>query len=199
MRFTPFEYIDHEIALNDEQILLYKPFRDVWEDRRNQTKKDPSGRTRAWTFKVFKFLFLDLDFKSILMDYSTEERRKYALEESFTEKEAEDLGIGPIGITDPVVDAAYKQYDEFNNSRLIKLCKDAYTAVDNLRVYFQNANYTSFDENGRLVYNPKDTVANISNLGKLVEGLEVLENQIRKDLDKGRGIRGDQTPGLYTE
>lgn len=198
MRFKPFTYADHEISLNDEQILLYKEFEKVWNDSRNKTKKDPSGRRKTWAFKIFKFLFLELDYQSFLMEYNKDERRNYALEDTFTKKEIEDLGIGPAGIGDEVVNNAYNRYQQLNHSRLIRLCNDAYTAIDNLRVYFQNADYTKFDENGKLVYNPKDTVANISNLGKLVEGLETLENQIKKELDKGKGIRGDQTPGLYT-
>jgi hypothetical protein len=199
MRFKPFVYSNNELSLNDEQILLLKEFRDVWEDPRNQTKKDPTGRKKLWAFKVFKFLYLELDYKSVLIEYSTNERRKYALQEAFSESEVTDLGIGPIGISDPILDAAYKKYEDLNNPRLVKLCYDAYTAVDNLRVYFQKATYTQYDDNGRLRYNPKDTVANISNLGKMVEGLQILENQIKKEMDSGKGIRGDQQPGLFID
>ena len=55
------------------------------------------------------------------------------------------------------------------------------------------------DENGRLIYQAKDLVANLSKMGDVVEGLDKLEELVKKQAEKDNPNRGGVVTNKYSE
>ena len=68
----------------------------------------------------------------------------------------------------------------------------AQSAVDKFTLYFHNVDYTEIDfETGKAKYG----IAAVSNLGKLVDGLKVLQEQVRLESEAESSIRGGVEAG----
>jgi hypothetical protein len=100
---------------------------------------------------------------------------------------------------DDVVTAAMEKYKELKQTELSLLLVGATAAVNKLRSYFETVNFTDIDENGRPVYSAKDVVSNLSNLGKVVEGLQNLKEQVEKEELGNSANRKGVTTNKYSE
>ncbi len=189
MRVHIFIMEDNELILNKPEVLLHPEFADVWSDPRNISKDDPSGIKKGWAYNVFKYIYLSSDYRC---DYSNEPdliKEKYA---------RNDSGLPESDFIDPIVRNAKAKYQSFD-SRIMKLLNSSHKLVDSLRVYFESANFTDVDDHGKLKYSPKEAMSNIANLGDAVSGIQDLEYQVSKELEKESAIRGDSEPGLFDQ
>ena len=94
-------------------------------------------------------------------------RKRYSLQ---------DCGLEESDLINQIVFNASIKYEVLTKSRLSKMLEAAQVAVDKFTLYFHNVDYTEIDfETGKAKYNIKDGIAAVSNLGKLVDGLKVLQ------------------------
>jgi hypothetical protein len=188
MRFNIFEINGNELTLNKPEILLVKEFEALMDLDRNMCKEDKTGKKRLRAFKEFRYIWLSQDFRSDYMELTEDERVSTALD---------DCGMKPVDLTDKELRGAIRKYNELQESRIMKLLISAHGMVDKLRQFFTTVDLEEKDDHGKLVHSAKDVIANLSNLGKVVDGLQVLEYQVKKDMEATKGIRGDAQPGLY--
>jgi len=99
---------------------------------------------------------------------------------------------------DEKIQAAMEKYRELNVTESMMLLESARQTVHNLRTYFEEADFTKRDDNGKLVWKAKDAVRNLEKLGGVVESLNELKNQVEKEQHSQRDNRGGAEVNQYS-
>jgi hypothetical protein len=92
------------------------------------------------------------------------------------------------------VEAAMDKYRALNITESMQLLESARESVHSLREYFEQADFTQRDDNGKLVWKPKDMVRNLEKLGDVVESLKTLKEEVEKE----QHSQGDNRGGVKT-
>jgi hypothetical protein len=138
------------------------------------------------SIKELSFVFFYADHRSSYSAYDDEERQA---------KLEEDLKVK----VNPKLAGAVKKYQELSETHGIKLLKAARSSVNKLEKYFQNIDLTAMDAHGKLLYQAKDLVANLSKVGEVVEGLDRLEELVQKQQAKDNPNRAGVKTNKYSE
>ena len=138
------------------------------------------------TTNELSFVYFFVDHRSSYAAYEQDERQEIL---------TKDL---KITIT-PKLKGAIDKYKALSETHAIKLLKSARISVTKLEKYFENIDLTEMDENGRLIYQAKDLVANLSKMGDVVEGLDKLEELVKKQTEKDNPNRGGVVTNKYSE
>lgn len=178
------------VELNVPEILLVKEFSALMENGRNKSKEDVTGNLKLRAYREFTYIWLAIDWQSVYADYSEQERKEEALKDS---------GITEEEFNDPVFRAACRKYKEMQESnRSIKMLRAAQNTVDNFIDYFNHiVDLNERDQNGKPIFKTKDVIAEISNLHKVHEELEILESQVKKELSKSTKVRAGAIDGYH--
>lgn len=136
--------------------------------------------------KELSFIYFYADHRSSYAAYDEEERRDKLL----TELKVKST---------PLLHAGLNKYRELSETHAIKLLKSARSAVNKLEKYFKDIDLTAMDENGKLLYQAKDLVANLSKIGEVIEGLDRLEELVQKQQAKDNPNRGGVKTNKYSE
>ena len=99
----------------------------------------------------------------------------------------------------PKVSAAIDKYRELSESSAVKLLKAARESVTKLEKYFKDVDLTMMDDNGKPIFHAKDLISNLSNMGKVVNGLEELEELVKKQQQKDNPNRGGVVTNKYSQ
>ena len=138
------------------------------------------------TTKELAFVYFFADHRSSYAAYDDEERKNKLLE---------DLKVKST----PNLHAGLQKYRELADTHAIKLLKSARSAVNKLERYFKDIDLTAMDENGKLLYQAKDLVANLSKIGEVIEGLDRLEELVQKQQAKDNPNRAGVKTNKYSE
>jgi hypothetical protein len=133
------------------------------------------------------FVYFFVDHRSSYAAYEADERQNILLA---------DLKMTAVN---PKIQAAVSKYMLLSETHAIKLLKAARISVTKLQKYFETIDLTDMDENGRLIYQAKDLVANLSKMGDVVEGLDKLEELVKKQTEKDNPNRGGVVTNKYSE
>ena len=190
MNLFIFDNSNNTLRLDDDEkgFLLVKEFSRLWDPERNKCKEDPSGKERRKAFKEFTFIYLMLDFKSPYFQYLEQEKYDAALIDS---------GLDKKDLEDPLFSAAYKKYEEIQDSdRILALIRTAYHTLHKMQVFLDNIDFSDTDEMGKPLYKPKDVIADISSIAKMRIQLQELETEHKKDLAASSKTRGGHDIGF---
>lgn len=129
--------------------------------------------------------------------FYTDHRSPYAVyeEEERMSKISKDLKVKFT----PKVQGAVDKYKELSETSAIKLLKSARNSVTKLERYFATINLNVLDDNGKPIYHAKDLIANLANMGKVVNGLEELEAIVKKHEQKDNPNRGGVVTNKYSQ
>lgn len=179
-----YDNVRNRIELNVPEILLVREFAELMKIERNKCKEDPKGTYGLRAFREFTYIWLAIDWKSIYVDYTEQERHQEALK---------DAGITEEEFNNPEFRAACRKYREIQESnRSIKLLKAAQTAVDEFIDYFNNLDLQERDTTtGKYLNKTKDVMAEMSNISKVLEELQTLEGLVKKDITDNTNMRGN--------
>ena len=173
-----------------EEAYAIKEFSDLLTLQYNKGKGDTQGRKRYRGIKELEFIFFFVDYRSEFAKYAKEERRIEALHAA---------GLDENYKISKELTAAITQYRKLQETRPIKLLNAARQAVDKMTEYFNSVELTIEGPNGNLIPNPdvqaKDVMANLSNLAKVLKGLDDLEDQIKTQEMQTQSLRGEAEPG----
>ncbi|MGV8961809.1 MAG: hypothetical protein ACOH2V_00240 [Candidatus Saccharimonadaceae bacterium] len=111
----------------------------------------------------------------------------------------DDSGLSNDEFEDSEFHAACQKYNELQNSSIsIRLLKSAMTSVETLIFYLQNVDLNERDPlTGKPIYKSKDLIAEIKGCKDVIVGVRELENQVKKELEQGTGLRGNTEAGYY--
>jgi hypothetical protein len=138
------------------------------------------------TTKELAFIYFFADHRSSYAAYDEEERKNKLLEELKVK-------------STPNLHAGLQKYRELSDTHATKLLKSARSAVNKLEKYFKDIDLTAMDENGKLLYQAKDLVANLSKIGEVIEGLDRLEELVQKQQAKDNPNRAGVKTNKYSE
>jgi len=129
--------------------------------------------------------------------FYTDHRSPYAVydESERVEKISQDLKVKFT----PKVRGAIDKYKELSETSAIKLLKAARNSVTKLERYFDTINLNVLDDHGKPIYHAKDLIANLSNMSKVVNGLEELEAIVKKHEQKENPNRGGVVTNKYSQ
>jgi hypothetical protein len=99
----------------------------------------------------------------------------------------------------PKVKGAIDKYKELSETSAVKLLKSARNSVTKLEKYFATINLNVLDDNGKPIYHAKDLIANLSNMAKVVNGLEELEEIVKRHEQKDNPNRGGVVTNKYSQ
>ena len=129
--------------------------------------------------------------------FYTDHRSPYAVydESERVEKIGQDLKVKFT----PKLKGAIDKYKELSETSAVKLLKSARSSVTKLEKYFATINLNVLDDNGKPIYHAKDLIANLSNMAKVVNGLEELEEIVKRHQQKDNPNRGGVVTNKYSQ
>ena len=86
----------------------------------------------------------------------------------------------------PKLNAAVDKYRELSETSAVKLLKAARELVTKLEKYFKDVDLTLTDDHGKPIFHAKDLISNLSNMAKVVQGLDDLEELVKKQQQKDK-------------
>ncbi len=99
---------------------------------------------------------------------------------------------------DKLLEAAIETFKELKETTSYRLLKAAKIAADKLSDYFENkVNFDESDLNGRPLYSARDLASNLGAVGKIIESLSKLEQQVIKEQADGGTARGGAEIGDF--
>lgn len=147
---------------------------------------DSQGRKKQRAARELAYIYHMEHYESSYAGYAEDLRHEQLLKDLFHDD--------PDWEPDEVVEAARDKFVELSMTPLKRLLRSAIATVRKLEKYFDSVDFTEMDEKGRLIYDAKDVIGNISNLGKLVDGVKKLEEQVEKDeMGSNKNRRNVQT------
>jgi hypothetical protein len=117
------------------------------------------------------FVYLFCDYRSPYAFYEVLERSRVL------EKE---MGVK----LSPKLRAGIDKYNQLSETHAVGLLKAARESVQKLKRYFNEVDLTLTDENGKLLYSAKDLITNLKQIGEVVDGLQNLEDLVKKEQSK---------------
>lgn len=183
-----FDNVNNRVELNVPEILLIKEFAALMDNKRNITKEDPKGKYKTRAFREFTYIWLAIDWQSIYADFSEYEKKELSMKDAnMTEEE----------FNDPLFRAACRKYRRIQDeTRCIKMLDAARNVIDKFIDYFNNIDPEERDEQtGKPIFKVKDLMDEISKLSKVNEELNILENQVKKQLSEQSQIRAGAVDG----
>lgn len=166
----------------DPEILILKPFRDLW--KRDKTK----GKERA--LLEIAFIYFMMDPRSDYQYITDKEQRKQAV------KEGE--GLPEKWEPDKTVITAMKFYNSFKSTSAL-LLEDTRYAVDKLRKLLRDIDLAQTDDRGKPIYTLNTITATIKQVPSLVKDLDDAEKAIAKESIITGKMRGQGEKTIFED
>ena len=176
-----FEFTENYDVVIDPQVLTLVPFKAIHD-------KYVDKRVSIAELSYIAFLCNPKSDYSDIRDL--EERSKAILESIVCGK---DIKI------DSITEKAIDFYKERNNTTTTKFLENALDAIDKISKYLKSVDLTDTDMNGRLVNDPKKITDVIASTPKLMEGLRIAQEAVKKEQEMEKGIRGSGQKGIYED
>ena len=136
------------------------------------------------------YIYFMIDHKSPFSIYEWEQRKIEVKNSIFGEKNKWTPSAKVLGACDK-----YEQLIETSAVRLLKAAKES---IVKLEKYFRDIDLTMMDDHGKPIFHAKDLIANLSNMGKVVDGLTRLEDIVRKEEQAANTNRGGVEVNKYS-
>jgi hypothetical protein len=66
-----------------------------------------------------------------------------------------------------------------------------------MRIYYESINFEERGEDGKPIFKMKDTIQEIANTAKVLEGIKTLEQLYKKEQEEEKQLRGDSEKGFF--
>lgn len=178
-----FDLINYQVVISEEAYRL-KPFRAIWD--KDKTKK----KNKA--LDELAYVFFMEDFKSDFLDIMDEDERQQEI--------LSNLSLGKSYKESKEVTEARKFYKEkINNILALSFLRDARQAVNELRTYFRNIDFTKKDKQGKFLYDPSQLSRTLEKSGALLKNLSSLEDMVKKELQEKEDRVGSKDMALFED
>lgn len=163
--------IDRGHVVMNPTVLWLPEFKKVWD------RDDSEGKAIA--SKEISYIVFMHGFNSPYNAYSEKDREKKILNDYFKDMKSWK--------PDKAVKAAEKRYLELQDSIALRLLRTSKKALEKVEMFMDEADPENID---KIVKNTKE-------LGNLVQSLNKLEEQVRKEQHEASSARGGQGIGLF--
>ena len=138
--------------------------------------------------KSLAYIYFMVDYRSPYSVYEVNERKNEIKSSIFDDKWKEDSKLREACV----------RYAELMETSAVKLLKAARESVIKLERYFRDIDLTVMDDNGKPIFHAKDLINNLEKMGKVVEGLNRLEELVRKEEQVNNSNRGGVEVNKYS-
>lgn len=166
--------------------------KDLLEIVNNQGVPTPYTKTikefKELDSKSLAYVYFMVDYRSPYSVYEYAERQLEIKNSIFDKK----------WLPTKALDTACSKYAELMETSAVKLLKAARESVIKLERYFRDIDLTVMDDNGKPIFHAKDLINNLEKMGKVVEGLNRLEELVRKEAQTNNSNRGGVEVNKYS-
>ena len=164
-------YIDNDKAIPSAYSLSIQEFKDL-------------------SLEELSFVYFMVDHRSPFSVYEWKQRNIEVKTSIFGEKKK--------WTPSPKVLGACDKYEQLIETSAVRLLKAAKESIVKLEKYFRDIDLTMMDDNGKPIFHAKDLIANLSNMGKVVDGLSRLEEIVKKEEQASNTNRGGIEVNKYS-
>ena len=168
-----FDLVNKKVEIQP-QALTIQEFKKIWEKDKNKDKK--------FAIEDLSYVFFASDHRSVYKNYAEDIRSKKIQDDIITQK---DWKVSPD------IQSAIAKYKDLHKTYSMGLLEDAESAIEQIRHYLRNVDVSS-DESGAVT---KTLINNVKALGDLIKGLNILKDQVEKEVSEAGRIRGGGTLG----
>ena len=136
------------------------------------------------------FIYFMVDHRSPFAVYEWDQRVIEVKNSIFGEKKKWNPSTKVLGACD--------KYEKLIETSAVRLLKAARESIVKLEKYFRDIDLHLMDDNGKPIFHAKDLIANLSNMGKVVDGLTRLEDIVRKEEQAANTNRGGIEVNKYS-
>ena len=136
------------------------------------------------------FIYFMVDHKSPFSVYEWDQREIEVKNSIFGENNKWKPSKNLLGACDV--------YDKLIETSAVRLLKAARESIVKLEKYFRDVDLHLMDDNGKPIFHAKDLIANLSNMGKVVDGLTRLEDIVKKEEQAANTNRGGIEVNKYS-
>jgi phosphatidylinositol kinase/protein kinase (PI-3 family) len=136
------------------------------------------------------FIYFMEDHKSPFSVYGREQRIIEVKNSIFGEKKKWKPSAKVLG--------GCKKYEKLIETSAVRLLKAARESIVKLEKYFRNIDLHLMDDHGKPIFHAKDLIANLANMGKVVDGLTRLEDIVKKEEQASNTNRGGIEVNKYS-
>ena len=136
------------------------------------------------------FVYFMVDHRSPFSVYEWEQRIIEVKTSIFGDKNKWKPSSKVLGACD--------KYDKLIETSAVRLLKAARTSIVKLEKYFKNIDLHLMDDHGKPIFHAKDLIANLSNMGKVIDGLTRLEEIVKKEEQAANTNRGGIEVNKYS-
>lgn len=163
--------IDRGNVVMNPSVLWIPEFKKVWD-------RDDS-EAKAIAHREISYIVFKHGFNSPYQAYSEKDREKKILNDYFKDM--------PGWKPDATVKKAEKKYNELQDSVSLRMLRTSKKALEKIEEFFEHADPDQVD---KIVKNAKE-------LGNLIQSLNKLEDQVRKEQHEKASARGGEDIGLF--
>ena len=146
-------------------------------------------RRKRQAFKELAFVYLYIDPRSPFFN----ER-----EDSKVDQIKRELGLDESWEPDKDVMEAIARYEQLIETPILRLLKKARNTIEKMEIYFDQVDFTERNEKtNMLVFTPKEVLNAIAEIGDAHQGLDKLEEMIKKDRVSKQRVQGGGTIGAF--
>jgi len=143
-------------------------------DRDDSENKQQASRELA-------FIYYMIDWESPYAKYSRDRRFELIKDDLFDEDWEPDEAVKD----------GLDKYEEMYANDYTKMLGSAREGARKLRKYFEDVDLNETDHNGKLKYKATDLTRNLKDVGSIIEGLQELEELVKKNQTTSNKNRGD--------
>ena len=136
------------------------------------------------------FIYFMVDHRSPFSIYEWDQRLIEVKNSIFGEKKKWSASPKVLGACD--------KYEQLIETSAVRLLKAARTSIVKLEKYFRDIDLHLMDDHGKPIFHAKDLIANLSNMGKVVDGLTRLEEIVKKEEQAANTNRGGIEVNKYS-
>ena len=164
-------YIDNDKAIPSAYSLTILEFKDL-------------------TLEELSFVYFMVDHRSPFSVYEWKQRNIEVKNSIFGEKKKWSPSSKLLG--------ACNKYEKLIETSAVRLLRAARGSIVKLEKYFRDIDLHLMDDHGKPIFHAKDLMANLSNMGKVVDGLTRLEEIVKKEEQAANTNRGGVEVNKYS-
>jgi hypothetical protein len=178
-----FEILNSKLTISEEAYLL-NPFKKLWD--RDKTK----DKERA--LAELGYVYYIEDFKSDFSDIIDESDRVMEVRGSL------DL---PKGWKEDVLVKEAREFYRKRSEEILPLLllRDAKTIIDKMRTFYREVDFLATDKNGKATYDIDRVSRVIERSGNILETLNKLEDQVKRDLQSKKDKVGQKSKTIFED
>lgn len=181
--------VDGNIALEKDEVMLHPEIQEMITMKYNKGPDDYDGRRRERAFKEFTYVYLMYDYASTYAELDEKDRHIYSLRSA---RLPQDYVISKE------MKALIEMYkkEQAKTSLSLSLLIKVRESAHKLGGYFDKVDFEEKDEQGKLVYDIRQYMNTVKELGNVLEGLHKLEQQVKSELNADTRLYGGSKKGI---